>query len=397
PSMTADAAAGPASGSRLVDALLATSQEFAKAVTLPGAVFHSGAVFRFEQQLLASAWHPVAREEDLPAPGAYRRVEVDGQPLLLTRDDAGEAHAHYNVCVHRGSRLVDATSGKASQLRCPYHAWCYDLAGKLTHAPRQCDDSPRALRRVRLARWGGYLLLNLDDDAPDLSTAWHDLPDCSAYRMASLRRAHREVYEVRANWKLLCENYSECYHCPGAHPQLARISDYVGDGHKSADGVSSFGACFNGGPMALREGVGTMSMTGRSRLPIIESVPEADRHLVYYYVIYPNLFLSLHPDYVLLHMLTPIAPDRTRVTCDWLVHPQALGAREAIADVVDFWHLTNVQDWQLCERNHAGVVSRGYVPGPYHESEQCVHGFDAWYAGTLARALPPSSAGEFAD
>ncbi|MEO0420782.1 MAG: aromatic ring-hydroxylating dioxygenase subunit alpha [Pseudomonadota bacterium] len=392
--MTSPAAAGLTPGSRFYQALGDTCEGFERAHTLPGACFHHPQILGLERTALFElAWHPVARVEDLAAPGRFRRVELLGQPLLLTRASDGRLHAHYNVCLHRGSRLVDAPEGELEQIRCPYHAWCYSLDGELTHVPRQAEVPLRRLAPVGVTEWQGYVLVNLDADAPALQTQWQDLPDLSAYALPSLRLAHREVYEVRANWKLLCENYSECYHCPGSHPQLARISDYVGGGDKTAPGATHFGASFNGGPMALRDSVGTMSMTGRARLPRIASVPPSDQHLVHYYVIYPNLLLSLHPDYVLLHVLTPTAPDRTRVSCDWLVLPEALRDREAIEDAVQFWDLTNRQDWQLCERNQDGVRARGYAPGPYHASEECVHAFDAWYAGWLRTALA-GAAGE---
>ncbi len=393
--MSRPAAAGLAPGSRLFLALQATQQGFERARTLPGACFHQKEIFELERSaLFERAWHPVARSEDLAGPGSFHRVDLFGEPLLVTRSESGELQAFYNVCLHRGSRLVDEAQGVREQIRCPYHAWCYALDGRLTHVPRQQDKGvpERRLASVAIAEWGGNVMLNLDPQAPALEHLWHDLPDLSAYELSSLRRAHREVYEVRANWKLLCENYSECYHCPGAHPQLARISDYVGGGEQTAAGVSLFGACFNGGPMALREGVGTMSMSGQSRLPVIESVPAEDRHLVHYYVIYPNLLLSLHPDYVLLHVLTPLSAERTHVSCEWLARPEALDDREGIDDAVQFWDLTNRQDWQLCERNQAGVRSRAYAPGPYHASEACVHGFDAWYAGWLQGALASAMA-----
>ncbi len=371
--------------------LAQTRRDFEAATMLPGECFASPAVLALEHEVLfGRAWHCVARAEDLPDAGSFRRVHVGGESVLIVRDAQGGLGAFYNVCLHRGSQLVDASRGRVEQIRCPYHAWCYDLHGRLTHVPRQHAAAPapvatdRALRPVRLAQWGGYLLVNLDDDAPSLAEAWADLPDLSAYEMSSLRCAHRETYEVAANWKLICQNYSECYHCPGSHPQLSRISDYLED--HGTTGVFE-GVCYNGGPMRLREGFSTMSMSGRERLPARPGLDARERRLVHYYLVYPSLLLSPHPDYVLVHRLVPLAADRTRVECEWLVAPEALADAEGVADVVDFWHLTNRQDWQLCERNHRGVVSRAYTPGPYHPSERCVHAFDRWYADRLTAAL----------
>jgi Rieske 2Fe-2S family protein len=374
------------------DTLGPTQREFHQALTLPGACFRDQAVFELERTaLFASGWHIVARAEDLASVGSFRRVDVCGESVLLVRSEQGVG-AWYNVCLHRGSRLLDAQQGLLAQgqIRCPYHAWCYALDGRLTHVPRGVANSELGLKPVRLAEWGGYLLVNLDQQAPSLAQTWSDLPDLSAYRMPSLRRAHRESYQVAANWKLIGENYSECYHCPGAHPQLSRISDYIED--HDACGVEA-GICFNGGPMRLREGFSTMSMTGQERLAPSPALAERDRRIVLYYLVYPNIFISPHPDYVLMHWLTPLAPDRTRVDCEWLVAPESLSDREAISDIVEFWHLTNRQDWALCERNHDGVISRAFQPGAYHESETCVHAFDRWYATWLEQAWRRAHAG----
>jgi Rieske 2Fe-2S family protein len=191
-------------------------------------------------------------------------------------------------------------------------------------------------------------------------------------------------YEVAANWKLICENYSECYHCPGAHPQLARISDLIARSSRPQE----IGRCFNGGPMQLREGIETMSLSGRRTVPVIPGLSADDHRYVYYYVIYPNLLLSPHPDYVLTHTAWPLAADRTRVVCEWLFTPEAV-ARPGFdpADMVDFWDVTNRQDWALCERTQRGAASRGFRPGPYQPTEDCVHTFDRWYADLMS-ALP---------
>jgi Rieske 2Fe-2S family protein len=371
----------------------ATRRPREAARTLPAACFAADEILALEREhLFRSAWHAVARSEDLPDAGCWRRVDVLGEDLLITRAADGAIHAHYNVCRHRGSRLVDAHAGQADQIRCPYHAWCYALDGRLTHVPQSAEVPDMRLRPVTVALWGGYVLVNLDGGAQAPPACWPDLPDLSAYGMPSLRRAHREVYEVRANWKLICQNYSECYHCPGTHPQLFRISEAVPGAEATGAAAAVFGDTCNGGPMRLREGVATMSMSGEARLPVFADLPEHERRLVHYFHVYPNLLLSPHPDYVLVHWVTPLAVDRTRVTCEWLTAAEALGDASAVADVVDFWDTTNRQDWSLCERNQAGITSRGYEPGPYHAAEACVHAFDAWYATRLGALLPPGAA-----
>jgi Rieske 2Fe-2S family protein len=153
--------------------------------------------------------------------------------------------------------------------------------------------------------------------------------------------------------------------------------------------VLESGACFNGGAMALRDGFTTMSMSGRSSLPQIPGLSADDHRRILYYLVYPNLLLSPHPDYVLTHTIWPLGPARSRVVCEWLFTPEAAAAEGFDpADVVEFWDLTNRQDWELCERAQAGAASRGYRPGPYQSSEDCVHAFDRWYAEQLTPHLP---------
>lgn len=140
--------------------------------------------------------------------------------------------------------------------------------------------------------------------------------------------------------------------------------------------------------MALNEGCSTMSMSGRSNLPPIEGLTEQDRRSIHYYNLYPNLLLGLAPDHVLVHIAWPLAPGRTRVVCDWLFASAAMGSAEFdSSDIVEFWDLTNRQDWQLCETVQAAARSRAARPGPYRPSEVCVHAFDKWFVATLGTRL----------
>jgi Rieske 2Fe-2S family protein len=140
--------------------------------------------------------------------------------------------------------------------------------------------------------------------------------------------------------------------------------------------------------MQLKDGVETMSLSGKHSVPVIPGLSADDHRYVYYYVIYPNLLLSPHPDYVLTHTAWPIAADRTRIVCELLFTAEAV-ARPGFdpSDMANFWDVTNRQDWALCERAQLGAGSRGYRAGPYQASEDCVHTFDRWYAERLAALL----------
>jgi Rieske 2Fe-2S family protein len=370
--------------------LAATRRPFAEGPrTLPAAFYTSSEVLQFEQAgLFARMWLCVGREADIPAAGDYFIHDIGGDSVVVVRAAEGGVRAFYNVCRHRGARLIDEPSGHGlSRIVCPYHAWTYRLDGSLAQVPRMDEGFRREsfpLVSVRVGTWAGFIFLNLDDGAEPLERFLADIADLSRFRMEELRLGKRIEYEIDANWKLICENYSECYHCPGVHPQLHRISDNLARANRGQE----TGACFNGGPMVLREGVETMSMSGRRTVPIIPGLRPDDHRLVYYYVLYPNLLLSPHPDYVLTHTAWPVSPDRTRVVCEFLFTQEALARPDFDpGDMVEFWDITNRQDWGLCERAQRGAHSRGYRPGPYQPSEDCVHMFDRWYSDRMAALL----------
>lgn len=366
-----------------------TRGPFGAARTLPGEVYGSDEVLRLEQRgIFAREWLCVGREADIPAAGDWFLKDIAGDSIIVVRAADRAIRAFYNVCRHRGSKLLEEPHGHGlARVLCPYHSWSYHLDGSLQNAPRMGADFCKGdfpLLPVRIGFHEGFIFLNLDERAQPLESHFADLPDFSRFRIPELKSGQRIEYDIHANWKLICQNYSECYHCAGAHPQLARISEQISRDERGQE----IGACFNGGPMRLRDGIETMSMSGRSTLPTIPGLTLEDCRYVHYYVIYPNMLLSPHPDYVLVHTAWPVAPDRTRVACEWLFTAEAVDAKNFDpSDVVQFWDVTNRQDWALCERAQAGVTSRGFRPGPYQASEDCVHIFDRWYADRLVGLL----------
>jgi Rieske 2Fe-2S family protein len=189
--------------------------------------------------------------------------------------------------------------------------------------------------------------------------------------MGDLRLGRRIVYDVKANWKLIVLNFNECLHCPNLHPALNKLHHYLG-----ADNVAPT-ACYCGGSMGFREGVETMSMDGKRRREYLPGLSEPQRQQVAYFAIYPNLLLSLHPDYMMTHTLWPRANDRTEIVCEWHFHPTELARPDFHAnDAVEFWDLTNREDWWIAEQSQAGINSRVYQPGPYSEREELLWSFD---------------------
>jgi Rieske 2Fe-2S family protein len=350
-----------------------------RATMLPGAAFTDPGVLEWERaNLLRGGWVCAGHVDQVRERGQYVKVDVAGESVLIVGDDDGLPRAFLNTCRHRGARLVYLPEGRLRRLQCPYHAWTYGFDGSLRSAPftdglEDFDPACFALHAVRLAVVEGLILLDLSGEAPAPHEHVGDLaPHFARYRLAELRRAHKIVYDVGANWKAIAENYSECLHCPGVHPELNRLSHYL-----SGETYEGAGA-WCGGSMRLSDGVETMAVDGGRGRPAIAGV---DRRSILYFLLFPNALISLHPDYVMLHTLWPLAPDRTEVVCEWLFEPKTIAAPGFdCRDAVDFWDQVNREDWHVCELTQAGMGSRSFTPGRYTTQETDVHAFDVMVA-----------------
>jgi glycine betaine catabolism A len=349
------------------------------AMSLPGRYYTDPGHYRAELEwFFFGMWFHAGRADEIPNRGDFVVREIGDESLILAHDEHGELSAFYNVCRHRGTRLCAERSGTfASTIQCPYHAWTYNLSGRLVAAPHmdgtegfRLDDYP--LFRATVGHWDGHVFLNLADNPAPLEDQLAGLDArFQPWGMKDLRLGKRIVYDVAANWKLIIHNYSECLHCPGVHPALQKLSHYLSGENEPA------GETYLGGRMRLREGIGTLSLDGCLRRPCLPGLDATECRYVYYYALLPNLLLSLHPDYVMTHSLWPRGVDRTEIICEWLFHPEVLdGADFDAADVIAFWDLTNRQDWHVCEEMQIGLRSRAYLPGPYSHREDLLPGFD---------------------
>jgi len=343
---------------------------------LPAAAYTSDEVLAWElEHLFAESWVCVGRAV-APDAGAQRAVSLGSNSAVLVRGDDGTLRAFANVCRHRGHELlaVDTTADRA-EIRCPYHGWSYQLDGSLQRAVGGTvrDPDSCALGELRVAEWLGWAFVNATSAAEPFEPRVAGLHEILApYDPARLVPIERREYEVRANWKVLHENYEECLHCPRIHPELCTVSP-----PDSGENIVP-GPAWVGGWMDLRDHAATMSMTGALVGPIHPGLDEAARRKVAYFAVLPNLLVSAHPDYVLTHRLQPLSPGVTRVECEWLVEP---GVTD-IADAVELWDITNRQDWAACESVQRGLASGAYRPGPILEREDAVHHF----VGLVARA-----------
>ena len=359
-----------------------TADTFAAgAKTLGQKYFVSPEVFAEEQEkIFSKQWVLVGHQGELAKAGDYLVAEVASESLVIVRDKGGEVHGFYNVCRHRGTRLREDRNGRLSAIQCPYHAWTYGLDGRLLAAPHM-DDVPGfdkadySLRAVNLALWEGFIFVNLGDSPTPVEEWFAPLAGkFSHWNLAKLRPAKRIEYDVRANWKLMFENYSECYHCPGVHPMLSKVSPYDSAENDLAEGP------FLGGFMSINKGK-SLTMSGNAcAFPVKEEEGEEEKQRVFYYSIFPNMLLSMHPEYVMVHQLWPQSPERTLILCDWFFHPEAFDRADFNPDdAIEFWDMTNRQDWHVCELSQQGIASRVYEPGPYSSRESIPAAWDREY------------------
>ncbi len=345
------------------------------ATTLPQKHFVSAEIFAREQEkIFARTWLLVGRAADLRNPGDYLLAQIADESVIVVRDKTNQVRGFYNVCRHRGARMCEEEAGHLSAIPCPYHAWTYALDGKLIGAPDMetgFNKSAYGLAQVRVELWEGFIFANLNEDTTPWADWFAPLKNKFAdWKLASLRSAQRIEYDVKANWKLVFQNYSECYHCSGVHPELTKLSPSDSAENDLIEGR------FLGGLMRIEKGK-SLSKSGRHcALPINVNDPQ----LVYYYSIFPNMLLSLHPDYVMMHTLRPESPGRTRIRCEWLFAPEAFDRNDFNPDdAVEFWDMVNRQDWHVCELSQQGIASRAYRPGPYSPRESIPAAWDREY------------------
>jgi glycine betaine catabolism A len=339
---------------------------------MPAEKYTSPDVLAWERRhLFAGTWTCLGRLDDVLPAGATQRALVVGDIACLVVRSESSLRMYANTCRHRGHELLpDGGTSERRSILCPYHAWTYDFGGNLIGAKGFRDDQrfdfdQHGLVELPVQVWQGWAFGHAlhpvgSAEVPSFEEHLGGLADVVApYAVAGLVVADRHTYEVAANWKVIAENYHECYHCPLIHPELCQVSP-----PDSGENYDLPGA-WVGGSMDLRDGMQTMSLDGSLAA---SPLPGVDPTRVEYVHLLPNLFISAHPDYVMTHRLVPLAPDRTWVECSWLVMP---GTPDA-AGAVEFWDLTNKQDWAACESVQRGLASPHFQPGPFAPNEDAV-------------------------
>ncbi|GAP45586.1 aromatic ring-hydroxylating oxygenase subunit alpha [Streptomyces azureus] len=338
--------------------------------TLPGDHYTDPEIFRLEQEhIFESMWFCAARSSELSKPGAFRTVDVGRESVLLTRSRDGSVRAFFNVCRHRGAKLCTQESGEVKRaFQCPYHAWTYDLNGKLVAAPNltKMPDIGRTeygLAGVAVREWLGYVWVCLAENPPsfeqsviaDVVARLGDVESIERYDVESLEVGRRIVYDVKANWKLIIENFMECYHCATIHPELTEVLPEFADGY-AAQFYVGHGAEFG-------SDVQGFTVDGSQGLDRIPTVSEEQDRRYYAITVRPQVFINLVPDHVIFHRMFPVAVDRTIVECDWLYLKGVVASGRDVSRSVELFDRVNRQDFDACERCQPAMSSRLYAKG----------------------------------
>lgn len=363
-------------------------------------------VFEAEMETIwKKYWLFAGTVADIPRPGDYFLYKVGNDSIIIIRGNNGEVYAHYNTCRHRGSLICLEEKGRAPKLVCPYHQWVYDKDGTLVNArlmPDDFDKSEFGLHPVRVEVTGGFIFISLSENPPDFKKVADDYqPFLAPYKVNDAKVAFKKTYELRTNWKLIAENFRECYHCGPAHPEYCNA--VIGANMKESatevleerkiewetSGLAVNDVAFENDSFhfairyPLRPGVQSYSTDGAA-----VAIPMGD-HKDYNagvlgLVVLPNFWMDAVSDYMWTMRVTPVSVAKTQIELAWLVDKNAVeGVHYTLDRLTEFWKITGEQDWELCENNFAGIESSRYQPGMYAPIELDVVKFVDWYLNRL--------------
>lgn len=338
--------------------------DLARAATIPARWYTDPEFLTLEQErIFARTWHPAGYAASVANPGDYLACEIQGEPVLVARGKDGALRAFSNVCRHRASIIMQG-SGSANVLRCPYHAWTYELNGNLLGTPEfegveDWDRLKICLPQFQAATWGPFVFVNLDPAAPCLADFWGDIPRQAAEfgcPVDQLRLCARRDYVINCNWKVYIDNYLEGYHLPAAHPSLFRELDYS------------------------QYRVDTFRYHSSQYAPIRPKQGEGPRRYEYdkggagalYFWIFPNFMLNIYPDNLSSNIIVPLGPEKTLTVFEWFGY----GGSRVQDETIAFSDEIQQEDIAICENVQRGLHSRTYNQGRFSvKRENGVHHF----------------------
>jgi Rieske 2Fe-2S family protein len=373
--------------------------------SIPARYYHDPRHYERELDLFwYRMWIMAGREEEVPEPRDYKVLQIGTQSIVIVRDLDGQLRAFHNTCRHRGSVICTEEQGRlpGRRLVCPYHSWTYSLDGELIATPRRMESPDFDLKdyplfTVAVGSWGGFLFVNLAGDAAaPLADALGDIPArFQSYGFRDLRIGKRIVMDVKANWKLLFENFAECLHCPPVHPELCAIVPAFWEGGAWGMRYDAAGNLVKELRPRYKSGAATLTMDGTARIPPFKGLTEEQRNTLYVSQTFrPNFFLNVHPDYVNSHQMLPTGPESVRMIYDWLFEPESMQRPEFdLEHYVALWDLTNRQDARNCEWQQQGLHCRELAHGSFVPQETGCFQFNQWVMESLGERAPAPGAG----
>ena len=351
---------------------------------------------RYDQELAQiwyKQWLHVCRATELATPKAYKTVQIGTQNIIVLRDENGEVQAFHNTCRHRGSTLCTEKQGRLTHNRlvCPYHQWSYSLQGELKGvpfigSPQKLGQTDLSLYKVGVREWGGSIFLNLsanDDDSFRASFDPH-IDSLNNWPLEEIEVGYSLTLDLACNWKVFWENFQECYHCPGIHPELCDLVPLYKravSGRAAARALAKHDTATGEIPPAgIKPDAATWSMDGKIHGEPFHHLSEEEKQMGYKYLVgLPNWFMAAHPDYIRLVSLIPTGPETTRLTAEWLFPQTTLDHPDFdLNNVVDFGRLVLEQDGEVCELNQRGLRSNRHQQGLLMPQEEDVHQFLQW-------------------
>jgi Rieske 2Fe-2S family protein len=361
--------------------------------------YDPGQFDREMREIWRRQWVYVGRAEGLSAPGAYRTCTIGGQGVIVLRDEEARLRGYFNTCRHRGSVLCTEQAGTLDRrITCPYHQWTYALDGRLlaTGPMRRVANFDRAdhgLHQIAVAEWGGFVFANLSGAlaAPFDETYAGELNNVRSWPLADLVVGHTYRKPLACNWKIFWENYNECLHCPGIHPELCDLVPIYGRGIMEQRDDPDWRR-FADDPAArrtgaLREGAQTWSTDGAAQ-DVLPGLSEADRAAGHRFAtLLPSVFMSAHLDYVRVVSMKPLGPETTELTAEWLLRPETLNRPDFdLSKVTDFATMVLDQDGHACELNQRGLKADPFDNGILMQEEYEIFLFQDWLRESLGEA-----------
>jgi phenylpropionate dioxygenase-like ring-hydroxylating dioxygenase large terminal subunit len=364
------------------------------------------------EQIFLQHWLYAGHASQIPAAGDYFTFEFDSESVIVVRTAGGDIKAHMNVCRHRGSRICLEQTGSQKYLTCPYHAWNYNLDGKLIAArnmPVDFDMSQNGLHKVHVALLGGLIFVCLSDKPPSISALQHELAEVvELFGFNSMKLAERKSYRIPANWKLAVENYQECYHCAPSHPEFAQIhamakppqvfknakAEYVQKNQGSAKfkqlnryfdlaEAGQEGYQYDRNP--LLRGTVSGSLGGKRLAPLLGKLSDYDGGASEL-MIGPLSYFLIYDDHMLAYRFLPVSVDECICEVSWLVNGSAVEGQDyQLEQLTWLWDVTTQADKKIIMNNQQGVDSRFYQPGRLSDMEYFQQSFLKWYLHTLIK------------